>query len=526
MNNEERQETGPHLSEPSDDDVDCPQRLTADPDSPTSRLLDRIAQISLKDTKPDKSPEKRFSYLNDIARNPRLAQAARWEAVSGHSSPMRADGATPFAEHQAHEDSYIHHEADIDRQKEAIDALDRDAELESKLNQEMAHVMIGRVQSGRSSAEKVLSVLQAFSTAEVAYSKAMKALGGLDLPGPGDGATLRSALKAFVELPSSVGLAHEHASKSILPSINLVRDIVTQLRTACVELKQGSMHVQTNVDSCRKALKAALLAHSDVCKAFDATVAASRKSGGRSRSVELDPWVTEGRLVERQIGLQAAQASQRKYLAGAFRKVGELERQRISITRMALSNCIENMACSVSPDLQERADMVESALNHINAEADLDSFTTMAADSVKGGDSLSARQTETIDYLWKQLQGSSEIARQGEMKRLDPSRKLWVDGFGVLTRAGFLHWFETSSAMGKPGAWGSSGGPSVSINLARCEFEQGAAPSWRLIETASGGIPAWIVNKKSPQTYSTPDVESCMDWTAELREMISMLKGK
>jgi len=521
------------LSISSDEDggenIQGPKRLVEDPDSPTSRLLSRIAQISIRDGQLGVSPqERKFSYTDDIDRNPKISHAARLEAASGHSTPLGTSAGQPFGGgygNEREELPYVHHDADIDRQEEIIEALDRDAELESKLNQEMAHVMIGRVQSGRGSAEKVLSLLQAFLTAETAFSQAMKAIGEIKLSGQADGATLTQALDTFVQLPEKLGEGHEKASKSTVPSINLIRDIVSQLRLACSELKQGSVKVQISVDASRKALKSALAIHKEVCMAFDASILEKNRFGSKSRDCESDPWIAEGRLIEKQAALRKAQAAQRQYLAGAFRRVGELERQRISVTRMTLLNCVQNMTCSISQNLQSHANVVTESLESVNGESDLESFTTMAADSVKGGDSLSERQTQMILYLWRQLLGSSEIVIQGALNRLDPMKKVWVEGYGVLTKAGFLHWFLTSDGDDKHSPWGSAGGPTLSINLARCEFEQGAAPSWRIIES-SGMRPLWLGSRNTMQTYSTIDVESCMHWTAELKDTIANSRPK
>lgn len=48
----------------------------ADPDSPTSRLLERAARRSLASSA-QSTPDKKFSFIKDIARNPEIARAAR-----------------------------------------------------------------------------------------------------------------------------------------------------------------------------------------------------------------------------------------------------------------------------------------------------------------------------------------------------------------------------------------------------------------------------------------------------------------
>ncbi len=472
---------------------------TPAPDSPTSRLLNRIAALRNIDAA-SAEPRRVFSYRTDICRNSDLANAAREELVGVGA---QADSAT--------------HDVDIGRQQEVFDTLEQDTEMEKELNNEMASVVITRLETAKSSAEKILSVLQALATAERGYAKSLKAIGSLTLTGDADGATLRGALTDFVDLPSRIGAAHEKATHSSQPPINLVRDLVGKLRDACMNLRQGSLRVQGDVDKSIQTLKRAVESHREVCKAFDASVAAAKTNSRnafasqKARSIESDPWIAEGRIVERQAGLRMAQAQQRKYLADAFGRVGDFERQRITVTSTALTNAVEQMMCSVSSELQSDADAVLGALCAIDGEADLDAFNGMAADSIRGGEHLSVRQADFIGYLWKQVERSSEIVRQGPVKRLVGCS--WANGHAVLTRAGFLHWFKTERGED----WSFGSGPIVSINLPRCEFELGDAPSWRLLESTAS---SWWGSKVVGQTYSTSNVDSCMEWTASLKEMI------
>ena len=344
------------LSPPSDDEdaLAGAERLVPDPDSPTSRLLLRAARRSLREAEESSStPERRFSFLNDIARNPKLAAAARQEleAASGTPSPIAAGngtaGKTPGSNgsggahgpsnlsHSLHSNTsgvtYFQHTSDVERQSILIAQLDKDAEQESKINQGMANVMLGRLQSGKNAAERVLSVLQAFASAEAAYARAMDALSGVVLPGEADGPTLRAAMTEFSALPAALGGLHSGISEALHPEIKNVQRVVGELRTACNEIGLGTSSAQKSVDAARRGLKVALNAHRDACRAFDAALLERQRVGSRSRSIESDPWVAEGRLVEKQAALQEAQTHQRMYLGGAFRRAGELERSRISV---------------------------------------------------------------------------------------------------------------------------------------------------------------------------------------------------
>ena len=420
------------------------------------------------------------------------------------------------------EPGVVAHDIDDDGVQSVVEALEKDAALEKELNTEMASVVIDRLETAKSCAEKILSVLQALATAERAYSKSLKAIGSLTLTGEADGSTLREALTDFVALPARVGAAHEKATQSSQPPINLVRDLVGKLREACTNVRQGSLRVQGDVEKSAKAVKLGVESHREVCRAFDAATAATKAnsyarnvfSSHKSRSIETDPWIAEVRVVERRAALRVAQVAQRAYLADAFQRVEDFERQRITVTSTALSNAVENMMYSVGKDLQDGADAVLATLSAIDGEADLAAFRHMAGETIQRGEHLSSRQAEMIGCMWRHVEGSAEIVRQGPVKRLVGCS--WAGGHAVLTRSGFLHWFKAE----KGEAWSFGSGPVVSINLTRCQFELGDAPSWRLLESTAG---SWWGSKVAGQTYSTTDVDSCMEWTASLKEMIEEL---
>ena len=327
-------------------------------------------------------------------------------------------------------------------------------------------------------------------------------------------------------------------------SIPAIRDITQELRVAAAEINSEAAAAQRSVDSARKKLKSALRAHREACKSFDAKLAEKNKIGSRSRTLESDPWIAEGRLVEKQSELQIAQSHQRSYLARAFRRVGELERRRIDATGAVLKALAE--ACSramiSSPGMVHATNMTIESLNSVDKEKDLEEFTLVANQCIQNGDSLSKRQEETIEHLGRELFGSPEIIRQGpllNLRSLNGLRKKtsegngatywsnivrnqsWEEGYAILTRAGFLHWFA-SGEDGEPTLpWGPAGGPSISLNLARCSFEPGDAPSWRLVEATSKGWTLGLGSKAQMASFRATNVEACMMWTADVREVIA-----
>jgi hypothetical protein len=422
--------------------------------------------------------------------------------------------------------TYFQHGSEIDRQSIIITKLDQSAAQESKINQGMAAVMLGRLQSARAAAERVLSMIQAFASAEEAYGRALTALAGLTLTGDGDGPSLRAAIAAFSPVPRSIGDSHSANAVSLMSAVRSIRGLVDELRAACDHVGQGAHTAQRQVDAARRTLKAALATHRDACRAFDAALLERQKVGSRSRAVEADPWMAEGRLVERQAELQAAQTHQRRYLAGAFRRVGELERRRVEATCNALAAILEVKGTHGGHGVRQHSEYGEAlaeALSEVDCDSDLEAFTATAGDSVRNGDALSARQSEMVDHMWRELFSSAEIVRQGDLHRFEESsgsRKEWARGYGVLTRAGFLHLFASRDV------WATAGGPMLSFNLARCEFEQGDAPSWRLTEASAGGLNGWLGPRARTVMLKTNGIDEAMDWAADLREVIALCSSR
>ena len=99
--------------------------------------------------------------------------------------------------------------------------------------------------------------------------------------------------------------------------------------------------------------------------------------------------------------------------------------------------------------------------------------------------------------------------RQGEMARWASGTGRWADCHFVLTRAGFLHWFAEMGSLT----------PLDGVSLARCSFEDGEAPGFRLIETSTR-----LFAQPRTLVFRAPSVEDCCEWAIALREMIAQLK--
>lgn len=287
----------------SDGELEEPKRLVADPDSPTSRLLERAARRSLASSA-HSTPDKKFSFIKDIARNPEIARAARRALSSSpglSSAPTGGEGAgaaraaAAAAGGAALSSAAVQHLQvghEVDSLTAVIDQLDADAAGESRLNQEMAGVTLGRLQSGRAAAERTLGVLQAFAAAETAYARAMSAVAKLSLCSEADGPTLRAAMQQFSDLPELMGTSHSSVSERLQEAIRGMQSLVTDLRAACDEVVHGAARAKREVEAARQGLKTALRSHHEACAALEAACAARSRPSGRGRGVDLDPWLT------------------------------------------------------------------------------------------------------------------------------------------------------------------------------------------------------------------------------------------
>lgn len=110
-------------------------------------------------TQPSSNPSSKlllpqFNFRKDIARNPELARAARAALSSSPGNHSVLTGGCGTARQP------LQFGAELDSLTAVVDALDRDAAEESRINQQMAAAVLGRLQSGRAAAERTLAVLQ------------------------------------------------------------------------------------------------------------------------------------------------------------------------------------------------------------------------------------------------------------------------------------------------------------------------------------------------------------------------------
>lgn len=105
------------------------------------------------------------------------------------------------------------------------------------------------------------------------------------------------------------------------------------------------------------------------------------------------------------------------------------------------------------------------------------------------------------------------MCRQGSLALQGPSGA-WDECHCVLTKAGRLHWFAGDSV-------GVDGGQAV---LARCQFEEGDAPAFNLVEKTGAPIATSlaVLGKQRRLAFKASGVEECCEWAIALREAIAV----
>ena len=476
--------------------------------SPASSKVDVAAKATSSSGSHSGSVPKPFNYLSDIVNNPELAYAARAEA----------DGVMPSPPRGAKGSSYdpppppLLHISEIDRQTAALQDLDEDTVEESKINVGIAQVMLQRLHSGKTACEKVLGVLAGVSSAEATSARAILSAAKVHLAGSCDGPSLFQAATEFSKLPECIGSERMALAASLNEAVAPLQSLATDVRRASEEITIGTNSAQKAVDTARKALRSALLAHREACRLYDEATA---KAGGRTprgglSSVDSDPWLSEGRLVFEQFALQRAQHDQRGYLASAFNRVGDLECRRVKVEKLALKVFIDAYRGGT-----HEVGYLEALVDLINCDTDLDEFRSIAARSIKLADSLSLRQLEALEKLSRDLASSPEIMKQGLMELWDTHQGRWHPVRCVLTRAGFLHWMPPPIV----GDGEKMGRVQGSINLGKSSFEGGEAPIFKIVQRGGGLLFGGGTTKSLTLRAST--VDESMQWAVDIKETIT-----
>ncbi|KAI8473573.1 MAG: hypothetical protein J3K34DRAFT_410518 [Monoraphidium minutum] len=452
----------------------------------------------------------RFS-MSDVLRDPSLQRAARRELEgSGPGNGGGGAAAAPADGDALCLDAGAGHDGEVGRQRAAVRELDEAVAAESRVNRGMGALLCERLESSRKALEGLAKLVGGLSDCQATYSAALEAAAKLPLAGDCDGASLRPAAAALLDLPRAMGAAHGRVALLLKGLGEGVKGLLREYTAACKEIRGGAATVQRGIETGRRQLAAAFTDHKTACEAFDA---ASGRAVPRSkviRAPEQDPWATEGRLVREHRALQGWQNKERAFLKESFARVQTLEAQRVKLTQDVAASMADGYARALGP-LPGAAAALAPAASRIDGEAELAELHRVALDAASAAEALAARQAVSIDAASADLFCSPEILRQGPMEIWDPCGSAWRAAHCVLTRAGFLHWF----------AGMEEAAPLDVLNLCRCQFEQGKAPVFNLLESAPGAV-SWLSGRSRKVTFQAPSVDECCEWAIALREAIAL----
>ena len=295
--------------------------------------------------------------------------------------------------------------------------------------------------------------------------------------------------------------------------------------------------------------------------------------GGSGAAVPTaDPWATQCGVARTQRGLAASQDAQRASLQRAFVRAGELEGARLALSKRAAAAMAGGYAAALTP-LRDRCTTLADGA----ADADVSHrLRTLAAAAESGASlaaQLSAQQQGALREARQRLFSSADILLQGPLLLLlhpnndDPTHHhhssrhqptfdnyhnnqqpsfdnhhnhrdphvhrsalchaqppTWQQGWAVVTRAGFLHWFHSATfaeqgtgesagfgadvSAGSGSGSGSSNGvsppegglpePGVSFSLAWCRLEfEGPECFCIVVEEGQSGAGAYGSDSRS-----------------------------
>ncbi|KAL3135857.1 hypothetical protein ABBQ32_007413 [Trebouxia sp. C0010 RCD-2024] len=444
-----------------------------------------------------------------IARNPSLARLARRELDDHqHNTAIeKVDTDGPVAS-----TAFYAHDAEVERQWAALEAVNADTKEESTLNKELMYLICARLEASRRSSERLLGVLQALAASETAYAHAMTVTSSIPLPGECDGDTMKAALNAFSSLPQVVGEAHRDALLSMSGLNRALHALVTEMRRVCEEVRGSSQRCLRGVEHGSSQLQQSFINHQQACRQFDLALL-DRRRGRSARPLEQDPWLTESGMVQAHHALRHAQEEERRLLTSSHQQLQDLEARRVDLIKKVVTAFLTSYRLQLSA-AKETAEGLRAMTGDMVSSSDLADLTRSAEAVEERSKELASKQAETLEQVAEELLCSPEIIRQGDMARWLPVSNMWQDCHFVLTRAGFLHWFHDMEHVR----------PLDCLNLACCQFEAGEAPTFNLVENHTGKL--WFFSSwLRTVAFKAPDVDECCEWAIALREAIATAHG-
>uniref|UniRef100_A0A7S3QJT2 PH domain-containing protein n=1 Tax=Dunaliella tertiolecta TaxID=3047 RepID=A0A7S3QJT2_DUNTE len=433
------------------------------------------------------------------------------------------------------------HSGEVERQRSALETLDANVQEESKVNKEIADLVVQHLEGGKSMLEALHKHMCGISAAEAAYGQAM----GRILQQPvlnqsrEDGPPLAAMVAGVLRLPSTISTAHKALHANLADLCQEMSSLLGRFRAVCKDVHKEAVAAQTSVASARRALASTFAAHECACQAAD-EVLVERQHGRACRGPEVDPWATESQLVQAHKSLGKLLDKERAFLRTAFSHAKELEAARLDVMwHVTVSTCDSYRAAAVPVHIDLTGMAATADAQHPTRESggsqggahlrlqELQKAGETAADVAAA---LAARQAADIQGCVSELYASPEIVKQGEMQAWDPKSSAWHKGHAVLTRSGFLHWIKGD--ISDPGQEHKD-----MFCLARCSFATGEAPLISVEEAGWVGarlgsalgtalMPFVPYTQVRKATLQAPSVEECCEWAIAVREAIAVAAGK
>jgi len=322
---------------------------------------------------------------------------------------------------------------------------------------------------------------------------------------------------AILELPSVVSRAHLHARDALRTDAEGLKALDTKIRETLKLITLDTTQLAKSVQEALVELRNALNTHEAACKAVDAV---ESHGNGKPCAVEHDPWVTESLLAHAHSYLRACLQEERCCMDAAYGKLRELELERFALMAKISLSCFQHYK-TASVTVHDLAVDLADSVQEAESQPELQRLMGAAEQAVHTSEELAARQADNLESVASELFCSPEILRQGAMEMWNASKMSWDEFHFVLTRSGFLHWFESTEQLL----------PLDGMNLSRCSIEAGEPPIFNMHENMvmrvplcgfkDGHGPWFAATQPRRLAFKASDVEDCCEWVIAIREEIS-----
>eukprot|EP01026_Neomeris_dumetosa_P044000 TRINITY_DN36987_c0_g1_i6.p1 TRINITY_DN36987_c0_g1~~TRINITY_DN36987_c0_g1_i6.p1 ORF type:complete len:419 (+),score=56.55 TRINITY_DN36987_c0_g1_i6:142-1257(+) len=363
------------------------------------------------------------------------------------------------------------------------------------------------------------NILDSMQAAENAYLRAMQPVLNMDIQCESDGESMRNASMKIQKLPAQLLVAHQFIRSKLTSANSSVHNLQAEFKGVIHELTQESNSVQKGVQQARRYMYQTLNTHEQVANQVKRSYARQKSrsltpvlsaNGLGSVGFDTDPWTTEGKIVEAYLALQEAQRTDRAFLKSAFSKVYASEQKRVQVVKQVMSDFVDAYVNSLTP-VHQLALLLKGPIKGMNAEQDLQHLRQSATNSEETAEALSDRQEVAVELVKSEYFCSPEIVRQGRMDWRESQNLSWRPCHFVLTRCGFLHWFDNIENVV----------PLSVVNLARCTFDDSDSQIIAITEQQGLRVMGRAgMGKLRKFSFRCNNYEETCEWAISIREAI------